>query len=443
MAYFNHAFSKVFLGTGKTLAGPVVTDGGFVRTSGIPTYQLNDLAKVASPYSNGYFGLFNASGASANKTSDLAGCCNVYLAGSAIYSNDKIGPFHGGYQETNKSKVINPRYVSKFYRVDSCEASNNVINIGNTPYTDQEATPNCCHEFLCDETYNLRIDVKGSPALRFLNHNAYLTLDYYTGCCAADSITPTAVNSTNVMIAWANQIINSPLLSPFIKVVVADEAGLVWYAPGTVDTDGDPVANTWDEYDATTAHVDGACAGLVLYGAYVDTKFGDCTFQVSDFYEKEPVKLYASLVDYNGDPCEFEGLCVVTECQGNQAMGLGESVLRDLIQSEAYRQNFFHSDLRIREITQGNQIVNAINRNALYTRYYLLHSVPRFNNPSSTFDNDRYLLEVITNGVLPAFETAVNTWLEGCGNECAFEEFTCVSECTPVVPLVPEPVVIP
>ena len=48
--------------------------------------------------------------------------------------------------------------------------------------------------FICGETYSLRIDVKGSPALRFLDHNAYLTVSAYTGCCAEGSIAPTPVD---------------------------------------------------------------------------------------------------------------------------------------------------------------------------------------------------------------------------------------------------------
>jgi hypothetical protein len=120
-------------------------------------------------------------------------------------------------------------------------------------------------------------------------------------------------------------------------------------------------------------------------------------------------------------------------------MGLGESVVRDLILSESYRQNFFHSDFRIREITQGYDILNSVNRNALYTRYYLLHSVPRFNNPSGTFDNDQYLLEVITDGQIVAFETFVETWLDNCSQCTGLEVEACVTDCDPVVSPVPAP----
>lgn len=533
MAYFNHAFEKAFLGTGATRSGVTVTllDGttvststnlGYVTTTGVPTYGLNQLkASAASETANGYFGIFDPK---TNLTIDPTGCCSAYIAGSAIYDNDKIGPLAGGYQETNKSKIINPRYVSHFYGVAPCTPQNNVIHVGSTYWTagggvliGSITTPgtnytntttaktvgtttvtgtgsglllsitvaanvptvvdivapgkgyavgdtvtikdtdggagdavytisasgvttahsqtgcgtdaNCCKEFLCGETYYLRLDVKGSPALRFLNHNAYATVDAYTGCCPDGAIAPTAVDSTIVMIGWANAIVNNPIVSPFIQPVVQDEDGVLWYAPGTsaafLTANG---ANTWDNY-VPGAHTDGACAGLILNGAYVDTRFGDCTFQISDFYEKEPVKLYASEVDLNGDPCAFTTLCVVTECEGLQVQGLGETVLRELILSESYRQNFFATDLRIREITQGNQTVSAIDRSALYYRYVLIHNVPRFNNPSGTFDNDQYALTIFSTAAMSSFVTDVTNWLDGC-SDCVIETpFTCSTEC--------------
>ena len=236
------------------------------------------------------------------------------------------------------------------------------------------------------------------------------------------------------MILWANDLLNSPIVSPFFQIAIQDEAGVILYAPGTDATFLASVgASTWDLY-VSPGHTVGACAGLIFNGAYVDTRFGDCTFQLSDFYEKQPINLYPSEVDLNGEPCEFTGLCVVNECLGSQAMGLGESVLRYIVLSESYRQNFFSSDFRIREITQGNQIVNAINRQALYYRDYLQHSVPRFNNPSGTFDNDQYLLEVIfTNSTSAgAFETAVTTWLTNCDNNCNIETFACLSTCSAI-----------
>jgi hypothetical protein len=432
MAYFNHAFQKAFVGT-----------------AGFTDLNLGQLGTPTNILTTGLFGFVDPT------TWDLQDintppltCCPLILAAGSLYGNDKIGS-HGGYLESNKSKLINPKYVNRFYRVDPNPAQQNVINIGFTPFTALNGG-SCEKEFLCDETYSLRIDVKGSPALRFLNHNAYLTVEAYTGCCPVGSIAPVVVDATLVMIQWAqaiigeilpNTIVNSArtVISPFVLPVVTAENNSLWYAPGTVTAGlvppvGYTIGGTWDNY-VSPGHTVGQYAGITLFGAYVGTSFDDCTFQTSDFFEKEPVKLYASLVDYAGNPCEFEGLCVVTECTGLQAMGLGESVARDVILSERYRQNFFHTDLRIREITQGNQILNTINRNGFYTRYYLQHSVPRFNNPTGTFDNDQYLLEIITDGPEPLFEAFVDGWLNNCGQCPQLEVISAITACTPLVPI--------
>jgi hypothetical protein len=544
MAYFNHAFKKTFLATGRSLnttvtlldgtVAPAQTTDGFLTTSGLPTYVLNTLSTLGEnfygSYYSGYIGYFDPKTNLSLGSPD--GCCNVMLAGSAIYSNDKIGPFHGGYVETNKSKMINPKYVSRFYTVIPCEPTNEVLHVGSTFWTAgggiinwsnsggpiNGQTPNlvnaiveltggagtgatieittngmgavtswsfgqaigkgyeigdiltvpgdgstfefevldvttanvdpitgsggvnCCKEFMCGETYSLRIDIKGSPALRYLNHNAYYIAEAYTGCCPAGSIAPVAVDSTEVYILWANAILRYPVVNPFVQIIIQDEAGVLWYQPGTSAADLITVGgDTWDNY-VSPGHVDGACAGMIFNGAYVDTKFGDCTFQLSDFYEKEPVRLYASEVDLNGDPCTFDGICVVHECLGSQANGLGETILRDLTLSESYRQNFLHSDFRIREITQGNQIVSAINRNALYYQSYLQHSVPRHNNPSGTFDADQYLLQVVATDVtnLIAFNQATSFWLDNCG-VCEIENFSCETECEVPVEFPPLP----
>ena len=549
MSYFNHAFRKAFLATGPTQTAVPITDPsgaslaaattslGYLNTAGLPTYALNQLSATTATTAttDGYIGWFNAS-TNVSVVSPTS-CCNLYLAGSAIYSNDKIGPLAGGYQETNKSKMINPKYVSRFYSMAPCAPQNNVIHVGSTYWTAGGGvliggittagtgySPNstvavgvgttttlgagvglelsitiaagvptvvgivnpgkgyavgntvtiklpsgaagnaiytisaagvtsphtqtgcgttyaCCKEFLCGETYSLRVDVKGSPAMRFLNHNAYATVDAYTGCCPDGVIAPTVVDSTGVFIAWANSLITNPIVAPFLQIVVQTELGQLLYAPGTsaafLALNG---AQTWDNY-VSPGHTANACAGIIINGAYVDTKFGDCSFQISDFYEKEPVKIYASEVDLNGDPCTFDSLCTVTECQGLQAQGLGETILRDLTLSESYRQNFLATDIRIREITQGNQLVSSINRNAQYYRYLLQHNVPRNYNPSGTFDSDQYLLEIYSLSDLSTFRTQTNTWLETCGLcDAETNTYTCSTTCTVPIPFPALPV---
>jgi hypothetical protein len=586
MSYFNHAFRKTFIGT--TLAG----GGGYTGLNG------GQLGTTGNIFPGGSFGFVNPKTWTVVPTTYSAttiGCCNLILAAGSIYQNDKIGPFHGGYQESNKSKEINPKYVNKFYRVDPCLPQNNIIHIGNTAYTDDVALSlaitnaganiangvynniplvdlssptgsglladitvvggvvtfveianggsgwvdgdivqpetgissagssisgttmtiaamaanggsfqpgmviqgtgvtagttilsqltgttggagtyevsisqtvagpititgfylpwdgsgsitsptftvdagigaNCCKKFYCGETYTLRVDVKGSPALRLLNHNSYIIASAYGGCCPDGAIAPVEIDSTLIFIQWAEAITRYPVISPFMQIVVVDQSGAPLYAPGTSAAflATVPGSKTWDQY-VSPGYILNDCAGMVLNGAYVDTKFQNCTFQISDFYEVEPVRLYASEVDLNGDPCLFDGVCVITECEGRQVMGLGESVARDVILSEQYRQNFFSSDFRIREITQGYSVFDYINRNTLYTRYFLQHNVPRFNNPSSTFDNDQYLLEVITCGPEAAFETFVNAWLSNCSDCVGLELEGCVKPaCVPL-----------
>jgi len=536
MAYFNHAFRKILVGTkfsqSYSAGVSVKVDHGYVDiTAGVPTVngqtgvQSVNLVQTAAPFALGVgsFGLFsqqtnNGNGALlavGNSSTEVINGIPLYLVSTALYQNDKIGPFAGGYQETTKSKLINPRYVSNFNRIDPVTANQNVIHIGTTPFTKTgtSLTPalgtntSCAFQFLCDETYYLRIDVKGSPELRALSRNGYWTVDYYTGCCAAGCIAPTPVDSTLAMIGWATQIMNSRIVGPFIMPVVYDQLGGAWYAPGTTGEYFDNVAKpgisslaitnggtlytdgtyynvifqgldgtpnngagatatvtvsggvittvvvetpglgysvgdvlrfpqleqgeagvlatftvtgtaipTWDNY-VSPGYITGKTAGMSLTGAFVDTRFGDCTFYPSDFFEKQPVNIYASMVDEIGNPCTFSSICVETQCLPRQAMGLGEEVLRDLILSESYMQNYFNTskDLRIREVTQGYDVTNAIQRANLYTRYQILHNVPRLNNPSGMFDNDRYLLDVITNGISSAFETAMKTWLGAAG----------------------------
>jgi len=431
MAYFNHAFSKVFLGTQVT--GPLPLNpntnlsDGFISVTGLHTSVLanTDLVTTTNNYGPGSYGLFNAkTNLSVSVPSDVTDCCPLILASASLLANDKIGPFHGGYKESNKSKLINPKFVRSFYRVDQCTPQQAVVSVGNTPASV------CAFDFLCGETYYLRVDIKGSPALRSLNHNAYITLEGYTGCCPTGAPL-TIVDSTLVMIAWATQLVNAITFNSLVMPVVFDETGVAWYAPGTTVTlDGTNTAVTpaqwWTAY-VSPGHIVGATAGLRLFGAYVETKFGNCSFSITDFYEKEPLKIIASLVDLTGDVCVFEGLCVVTECFGVQGMGFGETVLRDLILSESYLQNFVHTDVRIREITQGDNILGSVNRNALYTRYYILHSVPRYNNPTGVFDNDQYLLEIISSGVNLFFQTLVSDWLGACTNCVELEVHGCTA----------------
>ena len=503
MSYFNHAYRKSFLGTKATQTASAGVragvDDGLLLDAGIPSIQLSN---TAAPYALGVgtFGFFNPNTyVSVNvSSSEVTDGKPLVLAASSLMQNDKIGPFHGGYKESNKSKMINPKFIHKFSKATGADAEQSIWHLGNTnlnantvatvgtlvagtgytngtytnvtftggsgvgfladvtvaggvvtvvtvvaggqnyivgdvltvgpeiPYTaGTESTVTvatlkyttnaaCNFTFLCGETYNLRIDMWGSPVLRFLNHDLYKTLAAYTGCCANDAIAPTPVDSTLVMIDWANQIVNDLWIKNFVRPVVYTQQGVALFATAAeAVAAGFPAGNVWSSY-VSPGYLEGATAGIRMITAYVETKFGNCSFQKSDFYEKEVVQMNLSLTDLTGNPCDFSALCATKEYAGFQGQGFGETILRDLILDESYLQNHFHSDIRIREITQGTDILNSVNRNALYTRYVIQHSVPRYNNPSGVYDNDQYALNIYipaTSGAATAFETFMATWL--------------------------------
>ena len=77
------------------------------------------------------------------------------------------------------------------------------------------------------------------------------------------------------------------------------------------------------------------------------------------------------------------------------------------------------SDLRIREITQGTAAYDVISRTSLYSKFYILHSVPRYNNPTGVFDNDQYLLAIIGDAATADFlVTQFTELIDACGPAC-------------------------
>ena len=414
--YFPHAFRKSFLPASTTLA----------------------VAGSTADLTAGQIGFFDA------KTFQVvaASATPFILAQGSYFTADKIGPVHGGYKESLKSKMINPKYVSRLIKVTSDAAKNHIIKVDASGCT-----------IACDTTYRLRLDVKGSPALRFLNHQLYKTLDAYTGCCNA---TNDAVDANVVLLKWADQINEAFLLNGFVSATVWDQTAasvaidptaasatiVVANAAKTNFTAGDKLVAVGIPETARVVSIganDSAGAGfanvvltqaatasgnvnaavyspivsstyvpvtgvgvasvdshLEIASSYVETKFGTCTFTPTDMYDIEPLVMYASFVEESGDPCAT--VCfTMSEVQApKQASGVGETVLRELILDGRYLQNAYPDSgrvehLRMREI-EADPALATVNRNGLYDQVMILHNVPRFNNPSSTFDNDQYLL---------------------------------------------------
>lgn len=505
--YFPNAFKKTFL--------PAVTGGTLTVNTSATTSAL--AAGEVGLYSQNY-GNLGALGTVPTANTPF------YIVMGSYFTSDKISPALGGYKESIKSKLINPKYVTRFFSVAAKKPQQQVVKV---------AVTNC--GLACDTTFRLRIDVKGSPALRFLSHNIYRTMDSYTGCCDTDN--PTYKKDPVVtLLNWKDQINASPYLNnmiqarvyklvttlaangavtattsqttipmasttgvlvgqhvvgtgipanSFVTTVGASSIVIKYPVQATAPTIGAAVSMKFysDLYNdvtsqglptivgsatyiagtgtqtgvggsavvsngiATGATIATSASGALIYtastdavtftvdcmleltAAYIETKFGSCTFTPTDMYDIAPLNIYTSVTDESGDPC-------LTSCFGAvgtlgnavelqapiQASGIGETVLRDLILSDRYAQIAYpdssHVDhLRMREI-EADPALATIDRNGFYDKYYLLHSVPRFYNPTGTFDNDQYLVEIVvpTGSIVTSLTNKISNLLQSAGN---------------------------
>lgn len=449
MAYFNHAFQKTLIATDINS----VTVGGFYTDSIAPGNKTVDIpagtVAVVASVTTGTFAantVINTSAAFGATT--IQQLPMIYLAQGSINTKDKLGPLAGGYKESVKTKGINPKYVSKFFKIDPCCSQNEI----QTVCLCTDAIPQC------GTSYYLRVDVKGSPALRFLSHNLYRTFSSNNICCPTDPTASTAIDPMQVQTSWAWQIARDPIMSQFIQAVLSWDSGAgittfdvaAWYAanPTLMDTDlytaiqaeasGYPyVLNgyTTEEEDYLPGESTLPCMNLI--GAYVDTQFGTCSFHPQDFYELAPVKIYPSITDQLGDPCVDQIWCTDLDQLGVQGDGYGYRLLRDVILFRRYMQEQYVYDPRLREVMNQDQAYQWIDQTSQYTTYGILHSVPRFNNPTGVFDNDQYLVTIImpatadceTSSAVTTFETWMNAYLAEAGNGVQLEDLSacCVS----------------
>jgi hypothetical protein len=492
MAYFNHAFNKTFIAD-STLA-----------TAGTATSALT--AGQVALVSDATWASVALPGAPA------VGALGYVVQGS-FYTKDTIGnnPGHGGYQESVKSKGINPRYITRLWQAN-CQTA--------TQATASLSLGSACAP--CGKTQFMRIDVKGSPALRFLNHNAYAIADSANVCCIDGQ---EFIDPTLILGVMAEMALSDPLIKPFvaegdldgvetatlsggvgyslttgaasaattvasgggsgakINILTVSGTGVILtysyasvgkgYAVGdiltvvdsgsTTDatltvsaiTAGGIITNLTNAAGAVTQGVytiaqaqgkaasgnyvpstdpngtDKVSATVEFVGAYVDTVFGNCSFDTRDHYNAEPVEIIVSELDETGNPCNDCG--VATQTPGSMQQTQGEEVVRELIMSERYRQSPYNQgnkdSARFREIEMSDELLSSVDRSATYKGYYIQHSVPRFNNPSGVFDNDQYVYKVYVKCSDAAAQveveklmTALATWATNNGNALVVED---------------------
>ena len=397
MAYFNHAFQQTFV--------PTSTATTLDASSALNALELGLLdATTYKALQSGAIG--------ANGTNKYLFAMGSPMKGAGL--SDTLGgnEFHGGYQESWKSKIIVPKYIRFIGHVPDVTATDPKVEITSAAPADGGCWD--CDDVLAGGYYKaMRLDLKGSPVLRALNRNHYrvLQFDGYCNCAAGALLNPAVVYAT-----WAKQIVSDPITFSLVDVKLEkDEAAgaftaTVDTAVGTGGATVDAIISTLDgiidgTYTVTTAWL----ARLTITPkASLETTFSDPTFDSRDFYGKQPMELFAEFLDREGDPCE-DSCSTAVETKGVQEETKGETLLRDTLMFDRYHQNYYHQGnkdaVRMNEIEQMDISNYGITRSALYDVYYLLHSVPRFNNPTGVFDNDQYLIKI---GVLSS-NAAVNT----------------------------------
>ena len=457
MAYFNHAFNKTFIADSTLAVAGTATSA--LTAGEVALVSDATWASVALP--------------GAPAAGDLG-----YIVQGSFYTKDTIGnnPGHGGYKESVKSKGINPRYITRLWSANCTSASQATASLSLA----SDCAP-------CGKTQFMRIDVKGSPALRFLNHNAYAIADSANVCCIDGQ---EYIDPTLILGVMAEMALGDPLIKPFVaegdingvdaatlsagvgysvtsgaasaattvspaggsgakvNILTVSGTGVILtysfanvgkgYAVGdvltvvdsgsttdatltvTAVTAGGVITNSTTAAGAVTQGVytiaqaqgkaasgnyvpstdpNGAVkvsASVEFVGAYVDTTFGNCSFDTRDHYNAEPVEIILSQLDETGNPCNDCG--VEARTPGSMQQTQGEEVIRELIMSERYRQSPYNQgnrdSARIREIEMSDELLAAVDRTATYKAYYVQHSVPRFNNPSGVFDNDQYVYKI-------------------------------------------------
>jgi len=238
--YFPHAYKKTFFIHGTNgITGNALTPASSGASSALLPGQLG-------VFNSGVGNALTYSPTQASAAAPLTTGAPFYLAmgswyktGAGFTSADKIGS-HGGYQESVKSKIINPRYISRVIQIAAKGAKNQVIKI-------QVATANTAAGLPLENTYRLRIDAKGAPALRFLNHQLYRTLDYYA---PANTTNPTYLKDPIwALLSWKDQINSNPLTSAILQARVYKYAATSAASITTVSTVSTtsatlPLANT-------------------------------------------------------------------------------------------------------------------------------------------------------------------------------------------------------
>lgn len=133
---------------------------------------------------------------------------------------------------------------------------------------------------------------------------------------------------------------------------------------------------SWEVVPPSHVDDDTRKCGIRVSAGYVDKKFGDCSFNPTDYYETDPVKMEVSLLQEDGSRCDAADWPTVSQSRvGRISRQTGEYVIREVImKTDAYLKHIKQFDLepRMREAFDTN-LLSMVDRNAYYDLYYITY----------------------------------------------------------------------
>ena len=418
MAYFNHAFSKAF----------------YVKTHNQTTTETT--ADLGGGGALGEFAIVDSGYKVLNALGVAGHAGGFYLAQSSFQINDKIGnnPGHGGYAESHKSKMIMKKYISDMWIT---ECNNETAGTAEIIIKATADNKSC---FPCGSDPIFRVDIKGTAALRLLNHNAYASLsgslpmlqdgqknaggtaithpaNGVDMCCVTQSDDKVGIAPSIVAANLRDQFNNDPILSQFgtATLLVSTNSGSSFGAPtlaqenaiysggalGVTNLTSIGTPNgTWREADQYKVVI------TLKTSCELQTQFSSCSFDTRDFYLLGGLKVSVDLQDEVGNPCvPCQGYVIESSTDFKQRRTSSDTAINDILLTENYRQSPYNQgnrdSSRFREQEGMSGIITELGRdattsscNGAFRVYHLIHNVPRFNNPTGVFDNDQYHYKV-------------------------------------------------
>ncbi len=133
----------------------------------------------------------------------------------------------------------------------------------------------------------------------------------------------------------------------------------------------------WELVPPVVSEDDTRKCGIRISAGYIDPQFGNCSFQPTDFYETEPLKMEVSLLGEDDSNCDVANWPSVLQTRvGRTARQSGEWVVREVImKTDAYLEHIkqFSADPRMREAFDMN-LLGMVDRTAFYNLYYVTYA---------------------------------------------------------------------